>query len=410
MALVRPLQALRPVPEAAHAVAAVPYDVVSTEEARGLAAGNPLSFLHVSRAEIDLAPKADPHGDEVYSRAAVNLARLRRDAPLVVEDAPSLYCYRLQDGDHEQTGLAGCYSLEEYERGVIKRHERTRRDKEDDRTRHMLALRAQTGIVFLTYRASAAVDTVTQRACQQNPLLDMTAADGVRHTVWRLNGTDQMAAVTAFDAVPALYIADGHHRVAGAVRARDELASCGGPTAHQDSQFVLGVAFPDTETRILAYNRTVADLAGYTPKRFLEEMRTRFPVRPDADPAAQKGQVAMYVGGAWYAVDLAGASQPTSETTQADRLDSAVLQKRLLAPVLQVTDTRTDPRMTFVGGARGTDTLEAMVDSGTAAVAFSLAPVTLQELLDVSDAGDIMPPKSTWFEPKLRDGLLIHLI
>ena len=397
-------------PEAAHAVAAVPYDVVSTEEARGLAAGNPLSFLHVSRAEIDLAPKADPHGDEVYSRAAVNLARLRRDAPLVVEDAPSLYCYRLQDGDHEQTGLAGCYSLEEYERGVIKRHERTRRDKEDDRTRHMLALRAQTGIVFLTYRASAAVDTVTQRACQQNPLLDMTAADGVRHTVWRLNGTDQMAAVTAFDAVPALYIADGHHRVAGAVRARDELASCGGPTAHQDSQFVLGVAFPDTETRILAYNRTVADLAGYTPKRFLEEMRTRFPVRPDADPAAQKGQVAMYVGGAWYAVDLAGASQPTSETTQADRLDSAVLQKRLLAPVLQVTDTRTDPRMTFVGGARGTDTLEAMVDSGTAAVAFSLAPVTLQELLDVSDAGDIMPPKSTWFEPKLRDGLLIHLI
>ena len=410
MALVRPFQALRPVPEAAHAVAAVPYDVVSTEEARALAADNPLSFLHVSRAEIDLAPEADPHGDEVYRKAADNLARLRRDAPLVLEDAPSLYCYRLQDGDHEQTGLAGCYSLEEYARGVIKKHERTRRDKEDDRTRHMLALGAQTGVVFLTYRASVAVDTVTRRACQQDPLFDLTGADGVRHTVWRLNGSDQMAAVSAFNTVPALYIADGHHRVASAARARDELASSGGPTPHPDAQFVLGVAFPDTETRILAYNRTVADLAGYTPERFLEAMRTRFPVRPDADPAPPKGQVAMYVSGAWYAVDLAGTSQPTSHGAQTDRLDSAVLQDRLLAPILHVADMRTDPRMTFVGGARGTATLEAMVDSGTAAVAFSLAPVTLQELLDVSDAGDIMPPKSTWFEPKLRDGLLIHLI
>ena len=397
-------------PEAAHAVAAVPYDVVSTEEARGLAADNPLSFLHVSRAEIDLAPEADPHGDEVYRRAADNLARLRRDAPLVVEDAPSLYCYRLQDGGHEQTGLTGCYSLEEYARGVIKKHERTRRDKEDDRTRHMLALGAQTGVVFLTYRASVAVDTVTRRACQQDPLFDLTGADGVRHTVWRLNGSDQTAAVSAFDAVPALYIADGHHRVASAARARDDLASSGGPTAHPDAQFVLGVAFPDTETRILAYNRTVADLAGYTPERFLEAMRTRFPVRPDADPAPPKGQVAMYVSGAWHAIDLAGTSQPTSHGAQTDRLDSAVLQDRLLAPILHVADMRTDPRMTFVGGARGTDALEAMVDSGTAAVAFSLAPVTLQELLDVSDAGDIMPPKSTWFEPKLRDGLLIHLI
>ena len=346
----------------------------------------------------------------MYRRAADNLARLRRDAPLVVEDAPSLYCYRLQDGDHEQTGLAGCYSLEEYARGDIKKHERTRRDKEDDRTLHMLALGAQTGVVFLTYRASVAVDTVTRRACQQDPLFDLTGADGVRHTVWRLNGSDQTAAVSAFDTVPALYIADGHHRVASAARARAELASSRGPTAHPDAQFVLGVAFPDTETRILAYNRTVADLAGYTPERFLEAMRTRFPVRPDADPAPPKGQVAMYVSGAWYAVDLAGTSQPTSDAAQTDRLDSAVLQDRLLAPILHVVDMRTDPRMTFVGGARGTATLEAMVDSGTAAVAFSLAPVTLQELLDVSDAGAIMPPKSTWFEPKLRDGLLIHLI
>ena len=410
MALVRPFQALRPVTEAAHAVAAVPYDVVSTEEARQFAAGNPLSFLHVSRAEIDFAQEVDAHGDEVHRRAADNFARLRQDAPLVLEDEPSLYCYRLQDGGHEQTGLAGCYSLEEYDRGLIKKHERTRRDKEDDRTRHMLVLGAQTGVVFLTYRASAAVETVTRRACQRDPLFDFAAADGVRHTIWRLSATDESAAVAAVDTLPALYIADGHHRMASAARARDQLAAAGGPAAHPDSQFVLGVSFPHTATRILAYNRAVANLGGHTPGRFLDEIRTRFSVSPGANPIPPKGEVAMYVGGAWYAVDLGGGVGAVSNATQAERLDAALLQDRLLAPVLRVADVRTDPRITFVGGARGTRALEAMVDSGQAAVAFSLAPVTPQELLDVSDAGEIMPPKSTWFEPKLRDGLLIHVI
>ena len=409
MALVRPFHALRPEPAAARAVAAVPYDVVSTEEARALAAGNPLSFLHVSRAEIDLAPDIDPHGDEVYRTASDNLAKLKRDAPLVVEDTPSLYLYRLQADGHEQTGLAACYSLEEYDQGTIRKHERTRRDKEDDRTRHMLALRAQTGIVFLTYRRSGDIAAVTERVCEGESLFDIVAPDGVQHTVWRLNHRDQTAVVAAFDCVPVLYIADGHHRIASAARARDELTSVGiEPSA--EARFVLGVAFPDSETRIQAYNRTMADLAGHTPERFLEEVRRRFQVRSPADPMPRRGQVAMYIGSTWYAVDLAAVRQTKTDLGPAARLDVALLQDELLAPILRVTDVRNDPRIAFVGGARGTRELERMVDSGEAAVAFSVAPVTTQELFAVSAADDIMPPKSTWFEPKLRDGLLVHPI
>ena len=409
MALVRPFHALRPEPSSARAVAAVPYDVVSTEEARALADGNPLSFLHVSRAEIDLAADTDPRDDDVYRTASDNLAKLTRDAPLVVEDAPSLYCYRLQSDDHEQTGLAACYSLDEYDQGTIRKHENTRRHTEDDRTRHMLALRAQTGIVFLTYRGLSDIAAVTKRVCEGEPLFDIVAPDGVRHTVWRLNDGDQAAAVEAFDRVPMLYIADGHHRIASAARARDELTSVGSePSA--EARFVLGVAFPDTETRIHAYNRTVADLAGQTPERFLEAVRMRCPVRSPADPTPTRGQVAMYLGSTWYAVDLTSVRQAGTDLGPAAGLDVALLQDQLLARVLHVIDVRNDPRIAFVGGARGPTELERLVDSGQAAVAFSLAPVTTEELFAVSDSGDIMPPKSTWFEPKLRDGLLIHQI
>ena len=410
MAFVRPFRALRPEPQAAAAVAAVPYDVVSRAEAAALAAGNPLSFLHVSRAEIDLSPDADPYSEPVYDAAAGSLERLVRDAPLVTEDAPSLYLYRLQAGGHEQTGLAACFALDEYDRGAMRKHERTRADKEDDRTRHMLALRAQTGIVFLTYRATPDTLAVLQGAAAGAPLLDVEAADGVRHTVWRLGRGDQDAAVAAFAAVPALYIADGHHRVASAARARDELIAAGGLAANAPARFVLGVAFPDTSTRVQAYNRTVADLAGRTPEQFLDALRARFPLRPAA-AAPPKGQVAIYLGGAtWYAADLAAARPPGTNGDPAARLDVAVLQDHLLAPLLGVADIRTDPRVAFVGGARGTAELERRVDSGAAAVAFSLAPVTTAELFAVSDTGGMMPPKSTWFEPKLRDGLLVHRI
>ena len=411
MALVRPFRALRPVPEAAAAVAAVPYDVVSGAEARALAAGNPLSFLHVSRAEIDLPADTDPYDDRVYDAAASNLKRLVRTAPLVMEDEPSLYVYRLLAAGHEQTGLAACFALDEYDSDAIRKHERTRPDKENDRTRHMLALRAQTGIVFLTYRATPETAVLLGRGSAGDPLLDVEAADGVRHTVWRLDREDRDAAVGAFAAVPALYIADGHHRVASAARARDELVRAGSATADAAAGFVLGVAFPDTATRIQAYNRTVADLAGRTPEQFLAALAARFPLRQRAAPAPPKGEVAVYLGGGtWCSADLSGARTEGADGGPAARLDVAVLQDHLLAPLLGVADIRTDPRVAFVGGARGTAELERRVDSGAAAVAFSLAPVTTAELFAVSDTGGMMPPKSTWFEPKLRDGLLVHRI
>ena len=403
MAIIRPFRALRPAPAAAAAVAAVPYDVVSTSEARRLAADNPLSFLHVSRAEIDLPDGSDPYGPAVYERAARNLETLTEQAPLVVDADPALYLYRMQAGEHEQIGLAGCFSLDEYDRDVIKRHERTRRDKEDDRTRHMVALRAQTGIVFLTYRATATVDSGAAGA----PLLDVAAPDGVRHSVWRLSDAATSVAVSAFADVPAVYIADGHHRIASAARARDELA--GTDPAHE-ARFFLGVAFPDRQARILPYNRTVANLAGRTAAAFLDTLRAHFPVSVGGPPAPSKGRLAMYLDGGWYSIDLEDAGATAAGRELADGLDVAILQDRILAPVLAVADIRTDPRVTFVGGTRGVGALEQMVDSGAAAVAFSLAAVTPDELLAVSDAGGIMPPKSTWFEPKLRDGLLIHTI
>lgn len=388
-------------------MAAVPYDVVSTREARRLAAGNPLSFLRVSRAEIDFPTDADPYSEAVYERAVRNLRELTRSAPLVVEAEPSLYLYRLRTAGHEQTGLAGCFSLDEYDRDVIKRHERTRRDKEDDRTRHMVALRAQTGIVFLTYRAAPAVDAVVFRGVGGDPLLDVSASDGVRHTVWRLSAGETADAVAAFGGVPAVYIADGHHRIASAARARDELAA--DDPAH-DGRFFLGVAFPDRQVRILPYNRTVANLAGRTEAGFLAALRSRFRVTAGGPPVPAKGRLAMYLGGRWYAIDREDGAGSTPGEEPTARLDVAILQDHILAPLLDVADIRTDPRMTFVGGARGTEALERAVDSGAAKVAFSLAAVTPAELLAVSDAGDVMPPKSTWFEPKLRDGLLIHAI
>ena len=409
MAVVRPFHALRPVAESAAAVAAVPYDVVSRSEAIDLAAGNPLSFLHVSRAEIDLDPATDPNDETVYRTAADRLETLRADAPLVVEDTASLYFYRLRDGSHEQTGLAGCYSVDEYDRGVIKQHERTRADKEDDRTRHMLALGAQTGIVFLTYRMVADVDAVKARACQREALFDMTAPDGVRHTLWRLTDDDQRAVVKAFAEIPWLYIADGHHRIASAARARTELAPANHHDPAAEACYFLGVAFPDSETRILPYNRAVADLAGLTSEEFLGAVKARFPVLPSGESTPPKGQIAMYLDRHWYRIDLSASAASAAGNVVAG-LDVARLQDQILAPVLQVADVRTDPRMIFVGGVRGTSALEQLVDSGAAAVAFSLAAVTTDELLSVSDADAIMPPKSTWFEPKLRDGLLVHLI
>jgi uncharacterized protein (DUF1015 family) len=400
MATLQPFRALRPKPADAARIAAVPYDVVSTDEARALAEGNPQSFLRVSRPELELPNGADPYAPGIYQHAKDNFTALR-DNSLVLEDEPSVYFYRLRMGHHTQTGIAACFSLDEYDRDVIKKHERTRRDKEDDRTRHMVALRAQTGPVFLTYRANADVDSIAGVVTATAPLIDFTAPDGVHHTLWRVGGADRDRLVSAFHGVPLLYIADGHHRAASAARARTELQ------ASDEAKTMLAVAFPHDQVSILPYNRTVTDLGGLTPVEFLEAIRERFEMEAGPAAPARRGDIAMYFQGGWHTVRP---RIPPDTSNPIAALDVSVLQERLLAPVLKIADVRTDKRIEFVGGARGTRELERLVDSGKAAVAFSLYPVSVSDLMDVSDAGEIMPPKSTWFEPKLRDGLLIHVL
>jgi uncharacterized protein (DUF1015 family) len=425
MATLHPFRALRPDAANAPQIAAVPYDVVSTDEARELADGNPRSFLRVSRPELELPGGSDPYANAVYQRAAENFAALRKDA-LTLEVEPSVYFYRLQMGSHVQTGLAACFSIDEYDRDIIKKHERTRRDKEDDRTKHMLALGAQTGPVFLTYRAAEDVDRIAAAVTKGDPIIDFTAPDQVRHTLWRVAGADRDALVAAVGRISALYIADGHHRAASAARARAEMRDrkmAGtnlGDGAGADT--MLAVAFPHNQVQILSYNRTVKDLGGLSAADFEKAVRERFSVEPGPatlrepqgrpEPGrgttpARRGDIAMYFQGTWQTLRPLAAPNPKDPIGS---LDVSVLQEGLLAPVLKIADVRTDKRIDFVGGARGSKALEQAVDSGKAAVAFSLFPVSVADLMAVSDAGEIMPPKSTWFEPKLRDGLLIHVI
>ena len=405
MAFIRPFKAVRPAPERAQAVSSVPYDVVNTEEARQLASGNPLSFLHVTRSEIDLPAGTDPYSAGVYARAKENFAALRQQAPMVAESEPALYFYRLRMGAHEQTGVTGCFSVDEYERDVIKKHERTRRDKEDDRTRHIVETRAQTGVVFLTYKASGAVDAIARRVTAGAPLYDFTAEDAIHHTIWKADAKQSAELVDAFSRIPCLYIADGHHRAASAARARTEMRARG-EAQHADA--FIAVAFPDNQMQILPYNRLVKDLNGQSADAFLSALRRQLPVRDGSPSPAGKGHVSMFLGGKWYDLDLSNA-QP-ADRSRAAALDVARLQQHVLEPVLGIGDVRTDKRIDFVGGARGTAALEKAVAGGAAAVAFSMHPVTIDDLMSIADEGGIMPPKSTWFEPKLRDGLLVHVI
>jgi uncharacterized protein (DUF1015 family) len=405
VAVLSPFRALRPAPAAASRVAAVPYDVVNTEEAQALAAGNPLSFLHVSRAEIDLAPGTDSHSDAVYARAVANFQQLKRTAPLLQEESPSVYVYRLRAGSHEQTGIAACYSMAEYDDGRIKKHERTRRDKEDDRTRHLLDLRAQTGPVFLVYKAAQAIDAVVAGIASTAPLYDFAAADGVQHTLWRAAAREMTSLVDAFASIPALYIADGHHRAASASRAWRQLRGHSGAAGEWDT--FLAVAFPDSQMRILSYNRTVRDLASLTSASLLRAVGERFRISKGPAIPERRGHVSMFLDGQWHTIELGEAG---AALAPADRLDVSRLQDGVLAPLLGIGDVRTDPRIDFIGGIRGTTALEDAVRAGRAAVAFSMFPTAIDDLMTIADAGGIMPPKSTWFEPKLRDGLLIHEI
>ena len=408
MAVIRPFRALRPPASRVEQVASPPYDVVSTEEARALALNNPLSFLHVSRPEIDLPDGTDLYADVVYRKAAENFEKLIRECPLTEEESESIYLYRLIMGEHEQIGVVACCSVDEYDNDLIRKHERTRRDKEDDRTRHMLTLNSQTGPVFLTYRARPDIDTMMLETTATAPVYDFTAPDGVQHTIW--HAPDPVRFVQAFREVPYLYIADGHHRAASASRARAERRDRSfAHTGDEEYNYFLTVIFPDDQLQILPYNRVVRDLGDNTPGEFFMKVKDRFDVTEDASPTPERaGQWSMYMMRRWYGLTLKGGAPSTRDPVGS--LDVSLLQEYLLDPILGIKDVRTDKRIDFIGGIRGTQELEKLVDDGRAAVAFSLYPTTVEDLIRVSDAGSIMPPKSTWFEPKLRDGILIHNI
>jgi uncharacterized protein (DUF1015 family) len=409
VATIRPFNALRPEAERAPQVAAVPYDVVSTEEARALASGNPWSFLHVSRPEIDLPTGTPIYSDEVYAKAGDNFARLIRECPLIQEETPSLYLYRLIMGDHEQIGVVACCSVDEYDSDIIRKHERTRRDKEDDRTRHIMVLRAQTGPVLLTYRDRPEISSLVADALAGNPpLYDFVGKDDIRHTIWRVPNYDPL--VIAFREVTYFYIADGHHRAASASRARAELREASfANIGNEEYHFFQCVLFPDSQLQILPYNRIVRDLNGLSVEEFLARVREKFSVLENAAPSpSERGHWSIYLNGRWYGLALKDDAKTSAGIVES--LDVSILQDLLLDSILGIKDVRTDKRIDFVGGIRGTEELEELVDEGKAAVAFSLYPTTIEDLLKVSDAGEIMPPKSTWFEPKLRDGLLSHQI
>jgi uncharacterized protein (DUF1015 family) len=411
VAAIHPFRALRPPAEKVREVAAVPYDVVNTEEARRMASGNPLSFLHVSRPEIDLPEGTDIYSDEVYEKGAENFRRLVSDGTLFEESEPSLYLYQLKMGDHTQTGVAACVSVDEYDQGLIRKHERTRPDKEDDRTRHILTLRAQTGPVFLTYRADRRVDALVVAETKREPLYDFEAEDGVRHTLWRAENPDQLA--RCFAEVPLLYIADGHHRAASASRARAVLREQNPDhTGEEEYNRFLAVVFPADQMQILPYHRVVRDLGGRSPEEFLETVGRTFNVSEEArrEGPGEPGHWHMYLGGRWYGLTLKDEAARTLSDDPTSTLDVTLLQDNLLEPLLGVKDPRTDKRIDFVGGIRGTAELERLVDEGKAAVGFAMYRTSIDDLLRVSDANGIMPPKSTWFEPKLRDAVLIHTI
>ncbi len=394
---------MRPAAENAKLVSSVPYDVVLENEVREFVADNPLSFLRITRAEILGEPQTDG-----LERAKKNLAEFIENGALSQDPEPACYVYRLTAGEHIQTGVVACCSLDEYESGLIKKHEKTRPDKVTDRTGHMLALRAQTGLIFLAYRATDRIRVLMGEAIAGDPIYDFTCASGVRQTVWRLPNSGDL--VEAFAEVPALYIADGHHRAESAFHVRNELREQNpNQTGSEDYNFVLAGMFPAEDLKIQAYNRIVKGLRELSDDDILNGIKESFVVTETTECRPQThGEICMYLSGKWY--DLQHNVNYFREPDPIERLDVSILQDYVLRPVLGIDDARTDERIGFVGGIRGTDELERLVNDGEARIAFSLYPTTMDDLLAVSDMGEMMPPKSTWFEPKLKDGLFVHLI
>jgi uncharacterized protein (DUF1015 family) len=412
MVRIKPFRALRPPKVLAEKVAALPYDVMDREEARKMAEGNPYSFLHVSRPEIDLPPEVDPHDNPVYAKGDENLRKFIADGVLVQDESECCYIYRQKMGGIVQTGLVACAAVDDYRLGVIKKHELTRADKEDDRVRHIDCLNANDEPVFLTCRNDADIAAVIEEATSGPAEYDFATDDGVTHTLWLVADRRRIDVLTGLLAgLPALYVADGHHRSAAANRVRELRAEANrSHTGDEEYNFFLAVIFPDNEMNIMPYNRVVKDLNGLSLAEFMTRVTTKFAITPAAatlEPGSRH-RFGMYIDSKWY--ELLPRQGSFDENDAVARLDVSILQDNLLSPVLGIRNPRTDQRIQFVGGIRGTAELERLVDSGEHEVAFSLYPTSIAELMDLADAGKIMPPKSTWFEPKLRSGLFVHLL
>lgn len=406
MPRIQPFRAIRPTQESAQAVASVPYDVVSRSEAASLAEGNSCSFLHVIRPDINLPSETSPYAVEVYEAGRASLDRLLTEGVLQKDPDNCLYIYRQIMNEVPQVGVVCCCHVDDYANDLIRKHEKTRPDKEDDRTRHVLTMNAHAGPVFLSYRDNQRIDALVEVVRKTQPLYDFTAEDGVRHTVWRV--TDTQPYVAAMQDVPVFYVADGHHRSASAWRAAVERRKSGGHhTGNEEYNWFLAVLFPASQLKILPYNRVVRDLHGLTVADFKFRLSTVGRLDPASNPVPPApGSFCIYVDGSWHRLTVPAESIDASDAVSS--LDVALLEDHVLRPILGIDDVRTDQRIDFVGGVRGTEELERLVDSDEWAVAMSLYPTSMDQLMSVSDAGRIMPPKSTWFEPKLRSGLLVH--
>jgi uncharacterized protein (DUF1015 family) len=404
MASLKPFAALRPKPELAAQICELPYDVMSSEEARAMAAGNPLSFLHVSKPEIDLPSGTDLYSAAVYAKGSENFQKLISQGALRQDAQPCFYLYRQIMGGHAQVGLVAAASCEEYLSGIIKKHEFTRPDKEDDRVRHIETLNSQTGPVFLTYRATAAMDDFVAKKTAEKPEVDFTAKDGVRHTAWTIGDAAGIQFISgAFAKIPFLYIADGHHRSAAAGRVYQSRKGAG-----HSGQF-LTVIFPHNQMQILPYNRVLKDLNQLSPEQLLQKLDGIFVINPaDQAKPTKKHELGLFLGGKWYGLTFRPHFAATKDPIE--KLDVTLLQKYVLEPIFGIDDPRTSKRINFVGGIRGTGELEKLVNNGDYACAFSMFPTSIEDLMTIADAGGIMPPKSTWFEPKLRDAMFCHMI
>ena len=412
MAIIKPFRALRPPAALAGRVAALPYDVMSTAEAKRMAAKNEYSFLHISRPEIDLPPDVDSHSDPVYLQGSENLARFIREGILVQDETESYYVYRQVTGAVAQTGLVVCAGVDDYQQGIIKKHELTRADKEEDRVRHIDILDANDEPVFYTFRHDPVIDELLKSVTADRAEYDFKTDDNVRHTLWVVSDSDMIASFTkAFESIPFLYVADGHHRSAAASRVRD-LRKMANPrhTGVEEYNYFLTVIFPDTELNIMPYNRAVKDLNGHTVAEFIALVSRSFEITPlqGRPEVNERHSFGMYLAGRWY--ELSAREESFAAADPVGCLDVSLLQNNLLSPVLGIRNPRTDQRIHFVGGLRGSGELERLVENGEYEVAFSLFHTTVAELMSLADADKIMPPKSTWFEPKLRSGLFIHLL